>query len=95
MFIGRMNNPYMLAGAGLGNMMINCIWIPGYLGLNGALETLVSQAFGARNYYLCGNTLNRGLVTLTLMFIPVGMLLFFIRDILNILGIHDESADLA
>jgi hypothetical protein len=32
----------MLAGVGLGNMMINCLWVAVYMGINGALETLVS-----------------------------------------------------
>jgi Na+-driven multidrug efflux pump len=43
------------------------------VGLNGALETLVSQAYGAKNYDQCGVYLNRGrivlLITFTLVFI--------------------------
>ena len=38
-FIGNLNNAYMLSGVGLGNMMINVLWIAIYLGVNGALET--------------------------------------------------------
>ena len=43
------------------------------VGLNGALETLVSQAYGAKNYDQCGVYLNRGrivlLITFSLVFI--------------------------
>lgn len=43
------------------------------VGLNGALETLVSQAYGAKNYDQCGVYLNRGrivlLITFTLVFV--------------------------
>jgi Na+-driven multidrug efflux pump len=75
----------MLAGAGLGNMMINCLWISVYLGLNGALETLVSQAYGGKNYYLCGNILNRGWISLIILYIPIGLFLFNIKHILEAL----------
>lgn len=41
-FIGNLNDSYMLSGVGLGNMMVNALWVSVYLGINGALETLVS-----------------------------------------------------
>jgi Na+-driven multidrug efflux pump len=41
-FVGHFNDPQMLAGVGMGNMVINMIWLALFMGLNGALETLVS-----------------------------------------------------
>ena len=48
-FIGHLNNPEMMAGVGMGNMIQNMIGLSIVIGLNGALETLVSQAYGAGN----------------------------------------------
>lgn len=40
-FAGRLNDPYQMAGLGLGSMIASC-WIAMYTGLNGALETMAS-----------------------------------------------------
>ena len=90
-FIGRLNNAYMLSGVGLGNMFINCFWISMYMGINGALETLVSQAFGAKNNKLCGNALNRGYMSLIIVFVPIAIFLFFVRDTLILFKVEDDS----
>ena len=41
-FIGHLNDPAKLAGMGIGENIINLVTIGAYLGINGALETLVS-----------------------------------------------------
>ena len=41
-YIGNMNNPELLAGVGMGNMLINVLCFAVTQGLNGALESLVS-----------------------------------------------------
>ena len=46
-FIGNLNDPALLAGVGVGNMLINVLCFAIIQGLNGALETLVSQSYGA------------------------------------------------
>ena len=61
-FAGHLNNSLTLAGVGLGNLMINITAISVAMGLNGAIDTLVSQAFGDKEYYLWGCYLNRGRV---------------------------------
>lgn len=94
-FIGNLNDSYMLSGVGLGNMMINAFWVSVYMGINGALETLVSQAFGGKNWYLCGDILNRGWITISLMFVPVAMLMFFIEDILMAVHVDVLTASYA
>lgn len=46
-FVGHLNDPVILAGVGMGNMLINVFCFAVVQGLNGALETYVSQSFGA------------------------------------------------
>lgn len=56
-FIGHLNDPSKLAAVGMGNMIINMCGVAPFYGLNSALETLVSQAWGAGNKKLCGEYL--------------------------------------
>ena len=41
-FIGNLNQPTLLAGVGMGNMLVNVLVFAVTQGLNGALEALVS-----------------------------------------------------
>ena len=41
-FVGHLNEPAMIAGVGMGNMIQNMIGMSMFVGLNSALETLVS-----------------------------------------------------
>ena len=41
-FVGHENDPVLLAGVGMGNMLINVLCFAVVQGLNGALETFVS-----------------------------------------------------
>ena len=41
-FIGNLNEPVVLAGVGMGNMLINVLCFAVIQGINGALETFVS-----------------------------------------------------
>ena len=47
-YIGKLKNKEMLAGVGLGNLFYNIIGIGVIGGFNNALDTLVSQAVGAK-----------------------------------------------
>ena len=49
-FAGRLNDPAKLAGVGLGNTLLTVLCFFPLLGMNGAIETLVSQAFGAQEF---------------------------------------------
>lgn len=80
-FAGHINDPYQMAGLGLASMIVGC-WHALYTGLNGALETLAAQAYGGKNYYLCGKILNRGQVTLFLAYIPLAVIMFFTGSLL-------------
>jgi len=52
--IGHLNEPTTLAAVGLGNLMINVCCIATVSGMNSALEILVAQAAGAKQYVLAG-----------------------------------------
>lgn len=54
MFIGHLNDPVALGAVGLGNMLVNMVCFSIGTGINGAVDTLVSQAYGDKEYYLCG-----------------------------------------
>lgn len=81
-FIGHLNDPVLLAGVGMGNMLINVLCFAVAQGLNGALETLVSQAFGASKYVACGIYLNRGKFLCSMIMIPIVIIYIFSEDIL-------------
>jgi hypothetical protein len=46
-FVGLSNNVNLVSGVGLGNMVINLMGVQTFIGLNGALETLVPQYYGS------------------------------------------------
>ena len=56
------------------------------LGCNSALDTLVSQAAGAGNLKLCGVYLNRARFIMSVMFIPIIALSFYIEEFLVFAG---------
>ena len=44
--VGKLNDPDKLAGVGIGNATITIFGVAIFIGLNGALGTLASQAVG-------------------------------------------------
>ena len=85
-FLGHLNQPELLAGVGTGNMTQNMLGLSVIIGFNGALETLVSQAYGSGNLKLCGVYLNRGRFILIAAFIPVILILQRTEQILVFIG---------
>lgn len=82
-FIGNyLNDPRILAGAGMGNIIISMMCVAVFQGMNGALETLISQAIGASSFGGGSSTkslaviyLNRGRIIIFLTFIPIILIL--------------------
>ena len=70
----------------MANMTLNIIVVSIAYGLNGALETLVTQAYGARELDLCGVYLNRSRLVFTIFFIPCAVILLFTEKILVMCG---------
>ena len=60
-------------------MLINVLCFAVVQGLNGALETLVSQSYGAKKYEACGIFLNRGKVVATMIMIPI-VIIYLLSD---------------
>ena len=89
-FIGHLNDPVKLSGMGIGNLVVSLVSIGPYWGLNGALETLVSQTSGGRNIQLCGIYLHRGRIINFFCFIPMVILYLFSFQILIALGQDPE-----
>ena len=81
-FIGNLNEPVLLAGVGMGNMLINVLCFAVVQGLNGALETFVSQSFGSKKLEQCGVYLNRAKFVATTIMIPIIVIYIFSDKIL-------------
>jgi len=85
-FIGHLNDPAKLSGMGIGNLLMSLVSYGPFWGLNGALETLVSQAQGAGNMKLCGVYLHRGRIINFFSFIPMIIVYLFSFKILRACG---------
>jgi len=70
----------------MGNMLINVLGFAVQQGLNGALETLVSQAFGNKEERMCGVYLNRGRLICAALTVPLIIIFVFSNSILVALG---------
>ena len=84
-FVGRLNNVPLLAGVGLATTIYCILCLTVLEGINGALETLASQAYGYGQLRLCGVHFNRGRLVLTAIFIPLAILLSFSEPMLIML----------
>lgn len=76
-FVGNLNNVEQLAGVGIANMMINILAFSTMFGMNSALGTFVSQAYGARNHKMCGEILWRGRAMMIAMYLVIVVILGF------------------
>lgn len=85
-YMGNYGTVAEQGGAGLAISLVNASSFTIAYGLNGAIDTLVSQAFGNKNYTLCGDYLNRGRILLVIFFIPGGIALFFTKQIFLTFG---------
>ena len=85
-FIGTYNDPTLVAAVGLGNMTVNVACFAFIIGLNSALQTLISQASGAGQIELCGVYKLRGQFIITVVFIPILCVLVNSERILVALG---------
>ncbi len=85
-YIGNLDDAVLMAGVGMGNMLINVMGMAVIFGFNGAIETLVSQAYGFGKYKLCGVFLNRGKSVVTAILIPIIVLFVYSDKILIGIG---------
>ena len=85
-YVGHLENAAKLAAVGLGNAIQNMIGISIIVGMNGALNSLVSQAGGAGNLDLCIMYLHRSKIVMTLCLIPIGILILNSESLLLVMG---------
>jgi len=76
----------------MGQACMNLMGMSIILGLNSALDTLVSQAAGAGKIELCGVYLNQARLIMTVMFIPILILVMHIEQFLLYVGQNHQVA---
>ena len=76
-FIGHIGSESHVAGAGMANMLNNIVARSVLYGVTDSLNTFVSQAFGNKDYYMCGVYLNRARVLICIVYVIVVMILQF------------------
>ncbi len=91
-FAGHLGDPVFVAAAGLGNMYANITCLLIVFGLNSAIATLVSQAYGGGNMRKCGIYLNKGRIALLIFFIPIFFVMFLCEPFLLLLGMDAETS---
>ena len=74
------------ASVGLGAMIMNVFCLSIGMGLNNALDTLVSQAFGNGQFELCGLYLNRARIVNLFVIVPIIVVLVFTEELLVAFG---------
>jgi Na+-driven multidrug efflux pump len=62
-------------------------------GLNGTLESKVSQSFGAQNHEMCGVWLNRGKAINTIIMLPMICMFVSSAQILQAIGMEEELSN--
>ena len=74
-------------------MLLNFLLFWPLVGMNGAVETLVAQAYGAGDLRICGVYLNRGRMINTVIAIPLIILIYLSRTLLAELGTDARVLD--
>ena len=94
-FISMLDNPVLLSGWGLGNTTVNVIVFSVDVGICGGIDTLVSQAYGRKDYYMCGVYLNTARIVIATMAIVQFAILIYWNEIFVYLGLPPESSAIA
>jgi len=94
-YAGSLNNPIDLAAICLATVFVNIIGIAFFVGFNGALETLVSQARGAQDFKQCGVYLQRGRFINICLSIFILFPLYYSKSILQSLGQDPRVVEVA
>jgi multidrug resistance protein, MATE family len=80
--MGHLDNADILAGVGLGTSINMIGFFAVTQGLNGTLETFVSQYYGAGELRMCGVYLNRARFSVTVVMLPLTIIILFVDKIL-------------
>lgn len=80
-YVGRLGSE-LLAGVGLGNMLLNVCIFAISNGMNGTIETFVSWANGRDEFQKCWVHLNQARMIVMVLLAPMVVLFFFVDKIL-------------
>jgi MATE family multidrug resistance protein len=106
-YIGHTDDPVLIAGCGMGNMLMNVLALAELMGINMAIETLVSRTFGAsqdptisaeRKFVLrkeCGIIFNKAKIIASFLCVPIAIFFYFSDVILIKLDQDPEVARIA
>ena len=81
-FMGHADDPDLMAGVGLGNMLLNVCIFSISQGMASTIETFVGWSYGSEKYSECGLHLNRARLMLLVILAPVILLFFNVDTIL-------------
>ncbi|KAI8017827.1 Protein DETOXIFICATION 16 [Camellia lanceoleosa] len=85
MFIGHLDE-LSLSSASMASSFTSVTGFSFMLGMGSALETLCGQAYGAKQYYMLGIHMQRAMLVLLLMGIPISIIWVFTGSIFKLCG---------
>lgn len=90
--VGHLGDPAFIGAAALGNMFANATGNALGSGLSMALDTLCSQAYGAKKYKLVGLHCQRAMVILSIVCIPIAILWWNAWVLLQFISTDDAES---
>ena len=93
-YVGRLGDVY-LSAAGLANVTANVTGMSILAGLAGALSTLCGQAYGAKNYPLLNELLQRSVLVMVTIATPLAISWIFSEKLMNVMGQDPQIAQLS
>ena len=90
-----LDNPILLSGWGLGNATINMIILSIDIGICGGIDTLVSQVYGRKDYYMWGVYLNTARIILLILAVVQFFIIINRGTIFVMLGLPQEPSEVA
>lgn len=94
MFVGHLGQRELASGS-IAFTFASMTGTTTLMGMASALETLCGQAYGAKQYHLLGIYLQRALLVLCLVCIPMSILWWFISPVLMLLGEDPVLSEMA
>ena len=85
LYVAQKGNHAQIAGMGLAISLNAMTSVSISIGFGGVLETMVSQAFGAKQYQLCGEYLNKTVTIVLACFFVVALVFFNSASILGLI----------
>ncbi|KAI3817238.1 hypothetical protein L1987_11027 [Smallanthus sonchifolius] len=89
MFVGHLGQ-LPLSSASMATSFASFTGFSVLLGMGSALETLCGQAYGAKQYHMLGIQMQRAMITLTALSIPLAIIWFYTTTIFIALGQDQE-----